>query len=302
MLWIRTEVAETKRVEAFHDAVKDTLAHLAVDAPVGLLSKRGGVVVLHGKGHGQARMLAFLEVEPARFGGQATRQAEVWILVDAHGHHDGAKASEFVRLGMQNVPGLNERRLNVSEVGLSFEAVNGLEFGQIGPATKLEAKPLNDRSRRLEVDLRPFGVEAQGSVIGDVLLERDLAPFLQAHAPRRLTLKVSDRDGHVAAAFLEPAHLVDDHRMPKVHLPRGHESRQDTEGLALPLCIEDPFEVAVSEDDATTVQPGRVGKVKPFHAVQPEPADDALVVGGLSAAPRINLHASTSAEGGTRRG
>ena len=278
------------------------MAHLAVDAPVGLLSKRGGVVVLHGKRHGQARMLAFLEVEPVRFGGQAARQAKVWILVDPHGHHDGAKASEFVRLGMQNVPGLDQRRLNVSKVGLTFEAVNGLKFGQIGTATKLEAKPLDDRSRRLEVDLRPVGIEAQGSVICDVLLERDLAPFLQPHAPGRLTLKVSDRDGHVTTAFLEPAHLVDDHRMPKVHLPGGHESRQDTEGLALPLCIEDPFEVAMSEDHATTVQPGRVGKIEPFHPVQPKSADDALVVGGLSAAPRINFHVSTSSVGGTRRG
>ena len=199
MLWIWTEVAESKRVEAFHDAVEHPLANVAVNAPVGLLSKGNSVVVLHRKGDRQSSMLSFLEVEPICFRRQPTRQTQMRVLVHAHGNHDRAKASEVIRLRVQNVPGLDQRCLNVGQVGLALEAVNGLKFGEVGAPPELEPKPLNDRPRRLEVDLRPFRIKSQRSVICYVLLEGDFPAFFEANTPRRLAFQIGHGDGDVAA-------------------------------------------------------------------------------------------------------
>jgi hypothetical protein len=67
------------------------------------------------------------------------------------------------------------------------------------------------------------------------------------------------------------------------------------------LGIEDALKVTVSEDDTSAMKPGGVGKVQTFHAIEAKAGDDALIVGGLVTAPRVNLHTSTSSCGGTRR-
>jgi hypothetical protein len=90
--------------------------------------------------------------------------------------------------------------------------------------------------------------------------------------------------------------------MSKVHPSRRHQPGQDAKRFSFALSIEDALEVTVSEDDASAVKAGGVWKVQTFHPVKPKAGDDALIVGGLGAAPWVNLHTSTSSCGGTRRG
>ena len=55
-------------------------------------------------------------------------QPEVGVLVDAHGYHYRTESAEIVQLWMDDVTGLHQRGLDVSEVCLAAEPVDRLEL------------------------------------------------------------------------------------------------------------------------------------------------------------------------------
>ena len=92
------------------------------------------------------------------------------VLIDTDRDYDGTQSTEVLQLGMNNVADLNQRRLNVGQVGLATESVYRLELGQVRPFTQSKCESLHSRSLALKVDLSGIRIEAEGSIVVDVLI------------------------------------------------------------------------------------------------------------------------------------
>ena len=145
----------------------------------------------------------------------------------------------------------------MSEVRFPTKPVNRFKFIQVGSLSKLESKPLNDRSRRLEVNIGSLNIQTKRRIVGDVFLECNGSPFFQGNAPGCLAFEVRNCNGDIAALLLEPLDLIDDHRMAEVHLATRHEPCEDTKAVASPLCLKHRIQLSVSKNNATSVKARR---------------------------------------------
>ena len=75
------------------------------------------------------------------------------VLIDADRDNYGSQSTEFFQLGMNDVSDLNQRRLNVSQIGLAAESVDSLKLRQVRPPAQSEREALDLRSCALEVDI-----------------------------------------------------------------------------------------------------------------------------------------------------
>ena len=57
------------------------------------------------------------------------------VLVDADWDDYGSQSTEIFQLRVDDVPYLNQWRLNVSQIGLATESIDCLELGQVRPPT-----------------------------------------------------------------------------------------------------------------------------------------------------------------------
>ena len=55
------------------------------------------------------------------------------VLVDADWDDYGSQSTEIFQLWMDDVSDLNQRRLNMSQIGLAVETVDCLKLGQVRP-------------------------------------------------------------------------------------------------------------------------------------------------------------------------
>ena len=77
-----------------------------------------------------------------------------------------------------------------------------------------------------------------------------------------------------------------------MHPATGHQASQDSEGLCALYAAEDNFEVAMGEDDASTMQHTGIRKVGWIHSTETKLLDDPRVVLRLFGRPRVNSFAS----------
>ena len=99
------------------------------------------------------------------------------VLVDTDGYDDGPQPTVVVHLRVQDITYLDERGLNMGEVGLAAEPVNGLKLGEVGAFTELETQSLNDGACGLKVHVGFLGVKTQRSIVRDVFPQGDFSSF-----------------------------------------------------------------------------------------------------------------------------
>ena len=78
---------------------------------------------------------------------EVARESDVWVLVGSDRNHRGFRP---VELGVEDVRHLGDDGLHVRDVGLAAEAVDALEFGEVGLHTEFEREVL----QRAVVDWR----------------------------------------------------------------------------------------------------------------------------------------------------
>jgi hypothetical protein len=94
-------------------------------------------------------------------------------------------------------------------------------------------------------------------------------------------LEVSDRNGDVRSLLLEPSDLIYDHAMPEMHPSARHQSGEHAEGVGSLYASNHHVEISVREHYASSMEHTGIRQRGGIDSIEPEPIDDAGVVGGL---------------------
>ena len=107
----------------------------------------------------------------------------------------------------------------------------------------------------------------------DVLVDGRIPSVLQRGAPSSERLQVGHCDSDVSTLLLKPPDLVDHHRVAEVHPAAGHQTSQYPEGFASLHAAENDIEVAVGENDASTMQHPGIGQHRGVNCAKSELLD-----------------------------
>ena len=179
---------------------------------------------------------------------KVARQPQVRILVNAHWHERRPWAAELRELRMEDVTRLYQRRVGMREAGRAAESVERFKFRPVDAVRKLVRQPQHLHSLRLEVELTRL--EAERDVVPQVFRDGKVAALIERQVARRCRFEVGDRDKDVSAEPLVGNHLVEQHLVAEMHLPRRHQPGHQRGRLPVGQRAAERLPATVREDDA----------------------------------------------------